>query len=149
MKKLFALFTALMLLTAAAAFAEEAQVFDWGGQGNVRLTQVADYTDDMNLMIDGSPEGKWVVVVLSILDGAEMNPSKAFDYAKENVTLDDFPVFGLAGRGARVDMEAGTAVLVGDIVVFFDVPADYDASGAKVTVNGIEAVIPAAEAAAE
>ena len=102
-------------------------------------------TDDMNLMIDGKPEGKWVVVILSILDGVEMDPSKALEYAKANVTMDDFPIVNVGGRGAKVDLEAGKAVLIGDIVVFFDVPVEYDPSGAVVTINGIQAVIPSAE----
>ena len=147
MRKLIALFLALMLLWTAAALGEETegQVFEWGDQGRVQLTQVADMTDDMNLMIDGKPEGKWVVVILSILDGVEMDPSKALEYAKTNVTMDDFPIANVGGRGAKVDLEAGKAVLIGDIVVFFDVPADYDPSGAVVTINGIQAVIPSAE----
>ena len=147
MKKLTALLMALMLLWTAAVLAEETgeQVFDWDGQGQVKLTQVADYSDDMNLMVDGKPEGKWVVVVFTILDGAEMDPSKAFDYAKASVTMDDFPIASLAGRGARVDVAAGKAVLVGDIVVFFDVPADYDASAAVVKVNGVTAAVAVPE----
>ena len=40
---------------------------------------------------------------------------------------------------------AGKAVLVGDIVVFFDVPADYDASAAVVKVNGVTAAVAVPE----
>ena len=75
-----------------------------------------------------------------------MDPSKAFDYAKANVALDDFPISTIAGRGVRIDVAAGKAILVGDIVVFFDVPADYDPSGAVVKICGTEAVIPSPEA---
>lgn len=148
MKKLFTLFLSMMLLWTATVLGEEAeeQIFDWGGQGNVRLTQVAEFSEDMNLTVDGTPKGKWVVVVLTILDGAEMDPSKAFDYAKANVAMDDFQISNLAGRGAKVDVAAGKAVLVGDIVVFFDVPADYDPSGAVVKICGTEAALPPNEA---
>lgn len=144
MKKILALVAAVMLMAAAfTAFAEE-QVFDWGGMGNVKLTQVADFTEDMGLMVDEKPTGKFVVVVLSIQDGAEMDPSAAMDLAKETVTLDGITVAAMAGRGAKVDLAAGKAVLVGDIVAFFDVPVDYDVSGAVVKINGTEAAIPAA-----
>ena len=151
MKRLVALLAALTLIWAAAAFAEEAegQTFDWGGLGRVRLTEVRDYSDDMNLTVDGSPDGKWVVAVFTILDGAEMDASKAFEYAKTSVEMNDFPMTNLAGRGMRIDPKAAKAVLTGDIVVFFDAPADFDPSGAAVKVNGAEAVIPAAGETAE
>ena len=84
-------------------------------------------------------------MILTVLDGAEMDASAAFDLAREAVALDDFPIDQLAGRGVKIDMAAAKAKLVGDIVVFFDVPADYDLSGAAVKLNGAVTAVPAAE----
>ena len=123
----------------------EEGVIELGDQGRVKLTQVTEYSSDMGLQIDGTPKGKWVCVILTVLDGAEMDTAAAFDLAKEAVALDDFPVVQLAGRGVKIDMEAGKAKLVGDIVVFFDVPADYDLSEAVVKLNGAVITVSAAE----
>ena len=76
---------------------------------------------------------------------AEMDTAAAFDLAKEAVALDDFPIDQMAGRGVKIDMAAAKAKLVGDIVVFFDVPADYDLSKASVKLNGAVTAVPAAE----
>ena len=116
-----------------------------GDQGRVKLTQVTEYSKGMGLQINGTPKGKWVCVILTVLDGAEMDASAAFDLAKEAVALDDFPIDQLAGRGVKIDMAAAKAKLVGDIVVFFDVPADYDLSKASVKLNGAVTAVPAAE----
>lgn len=153
MKKVLAVLAVLaLLLTAAFAAAEEAggPVFQWGDQGRVQLTSVGDYSEDMKLQVSEKPKGKWIVVVLTILDGAEMQPATAFDLAKDNITLDGVSPTQLAGRGAKINIELNQATLVGDIDAFFDVPVDYDLSKAVLKINGEEVAIPApAEAAAE
>lgn len=154
MKKLLAvLATAMLLCFAAAGAAETAakQEFDFGGLGTVELTTIADYSDDMGLVIDDSikPEGKLVVVVLTLTNGSEMNFADAVKGARENVRLDDFPVFQIAGNGATINAGAGTITLTGFLGVFFDVPEDYDLGSGVITIYGAEAVNPLAAPAAE
>ena len=142
--KAFALEDLTIAFGGAAEQAEEG-VIALGDQGRVKLTRVTEYSEDLGLHINGAPKGKWVCVILTVLDGAEMDASAAFDLAREAVALDDFPIDQLAGRGVKIDMAAAKAKLVGDIVVFFDVPADYDLSGAAVKLNGAVTAVPAAE----
>ena len=142
--KTFALEDLIISFGGAAEESAEA-IIELGDQGRVKLTQVTEYSEDMGLQINDQPKGKWVCVVLSILDDVEMDPSVAFDLAKEAVTLDEYPVSQLAGRGVKIDLAAGKAILVGDIVVFFDVPTDYDLSKAVMKLNGEAVAVPTAE----
>ena len=149
-KVLLILLAAMLLATAVSAFAEETaetqepQIFEWGTQGNVELILIGECTEELKDLVQGTPEGKWIVVEFQILDGAEMNTNEAFDYAQENVTLDDFAITHLAAQGVKVDNDFN-AVLIGTIVLYFDVPEDYDITQGTVTINGIEAEIPVFE----
>ena len=135
----------LSICFGGAAEASAEAIIELGDLGRVKLTQVTEFSEDMGLHISDQPKGKWMCVVLSILDDAEMDAAAAFNLAKEAVALDDFPVRQLAGRGVKLDLAAGKSTLVGDIVLLFDVPADYDLSQAVLKLNGAEAAIPAAE----
>ena len=146
----FLLIFSVFVLVVSASLAEEFAnyIVELGDQGRVQLTQVTEYSDEMGLQITDMPDGKWMCAVLTILDDAEMDTSAAFNLAKDIVTLDDYPVYQLAGRGVKLDMTAGKAWLVGDIVVIFDVPADYDLSRAVLKLNGTEVPLPPSEPAA-
>ena len=153
MKKVWAvLLAAALFLTGAAVFAEgaqeaeEPQIYAWADQGNVQLTKVGDCPDNVKNTFTDRPSGKLIMVEFTILDGAQMDSTIAFDFTKANVKLDDFEIWNIIAPGAAIveTADGGFAVaLVGSIQVFFDVPADYDLGSAVLTVCGTEAFIPA------
>ena len=154
MKKVLTVLLAVVLvLTNAVVCAEEAaakdpkepQIFAWADQGNVQLTKVGDYLEELPESVYEIPDGKLIVVEFTILDGAKMDPEVVLDFTKANVQLDEFEIFNVLCHGAElVEVSKGSyeARLVGTISVLFDVPEDYDLSQAKIMICGEEAVIP-------
>lgn len=133
---------------AAAPESEEPKVFSWTDQGNVQLIMVGNCPDERVATFLEKPSGKLIVVEFQILDGSQLDSQAAFDYAKENVQLDDFTIWNIFAPGAAiVEKDDGTfaVVLVGKIQVLFDVPADYDLSQAHLTVCGEEIPVPFGE----
>ena len=144
MKKIFILLTVLALLFSVTATAEEGtDAIAWGEYGQVQLTEVTEWRDGLPYQVDGEPEGKWVLVIFTILDGGEF-PTDALELADDILKLDGFAVAKKSANGATLNISTGSIVLTGTMAFYFDVPADYDASQAVVTVNDAEVILPAA-----
>ena len=157
MKKIWAVLMIIVLFLAvvpvfaeepAAPESEEKVIFSWADQGNVQLITVGDCPDERVATIQAKPSGKLIVVEFQILDGSQLESEAAFDFAKENVKLDDFEVWNIIAPGvAIVEKDDGTfgVVLVGTIQVLFDVPLEYDLNQAHLTVCGEEITLPFGE----
>ena len=143
MKKIIILLTVLALLLSAAAAEEGKDTVEWGEYGKVQLTEVTEWRDGLPYMVDGQPEGKWVLVIFTIKDDGEF-PTDALELANDILMLDGYHVAKKAANGAVLNASTGSIVLTGTMAFYFDVPADYDASQATVTVNEAEIILPAA-----
>ena len=143
MKKILILFTVLALLLSTAVAEEATDTVAWGDYGPVQLTEVTEWRDGLPYQVDGQPEGKWVLVIFTILDGGEF-ATDALELAGDILKLDEYTVVKKAANGATLNMSTGSLVLTGTMAFYFDVPTDYDVSRAVVTVNDAEVILPAA-----
>ena len=143
MKKIFILLTVLALFLSVAVAEEGTDTVQWGDYGRVQLTEVTEWRDGLPYQVDGNPEGKWVLVIFTIMDGGEF-PTDALELANEILKLDEYAVAKKSANGAVLDMASGTIVLTGTMAFYFDVPTDYDVSQAVVTVNEAAVIMPAA-----
>ena len=108
---------------------------DWGDYGRMQLVSVVEWTPDMaeTYYVNATPEGKWVMAVLQILDGGQF-PLDALLLGFDILRLDDSPVAQCAASGAIQDRSTGDYAWIGTIAYFFDVPPDYDPAGGVVTI---------------
>lgn len=141
MKKVLSMMLAVLLLFTVSAFADGTDTVAWGEYGRVQMTEVTEWNDGMSYKVDGNPEGKWAVVVFTILDGGEY-PTDALTLADEILRLDDYTVAKRAANGGVMNATTGEIKLTGTMAFFFDVPPDYDVSQAVVTVNGSPLTLP-------
>ena len=134
MKRIAFISILLALLLALPALATEADTdtYTWDSV-TFELTSVTEDLGDWGSQLI-SPEGKWVMVVLTITDG-EIEISALEDRIINNgaVTLDGMTAKTLTAQGVRISEEM-TAMAMGIINVFFDVPADLDTAQATVNI---------------
>ena len=110
---------------------------EWGDYGRVQLTDVTEWTADLASLYytEEKPEGKFVLVIFAIMDGAEFD-TESMNLGKEILRLDDYEVVRPAAYGATQYAATGVIKLTGNLAFFFDVPEDYDPAKGVVTVNG-------------
>ena len=132
MKRITLISILLVLLLVVPALATEANTYTWDSV-TFELTSVTEDFGDWGSQLV-PPEGKWVMVVLTITDG-EIEISALEDRIIDNsaVTLDGAVAKTLTAQGVRISEEM-TALAVGNINVFFDMPADLDISQAAVNI---------------
>lgn len=134
MKRIALIALLLTLLLALPALATEADTdtYTWDGV-TFELTSVTEDLGDWGSQLI-SPEGKWVMVVLTVTDG-EIEVSALQDRIIDNgaVTLDGATAKTLTAQGIRIS-EDNKAMAMGIINVFFDVPADLDTAQAAVNI---------------
>ena len=133
MKRITLISILLVLLLVVPALATEASpTYTWDSV-TFELTSVTEDLGDWGSQLV-SPEGKWVMVVLTITDG-EIEISALEDRIIDNsaVTLDGAIARTLTAQGVRIS-EDMTALAVGTINVFFDMPADLDITQAVVNI---------------
>ena len=133
MKRITIILILLALLPVVPALATEASpTYTWDSV-TFELTSVTEDLGDWGSQLV-SPEGKWVMVVLTITDG-EIEISALEDRIIDNsaVTLDGAVAKTLTAQGVRISEEM-TALAVGTINVFFDMPADLDITQAMVNI---------------
>ena len=108
----------------------------WGTYGRVQLTQITDWTEDLYEMYytDVTPEGKMVLVVFSVLDGAEF-PIDSLNMGMKMLQLDGYPVVAVSAYGATKYASTGEVRIYGNLAFFFDVPEDYDPAQGTITVG--------------
>lgn len=146
-KAITVLLAVVLLLSYAATLAEGEQIYAWADQGNVQLTMVGECPDDDQAAFTRKPSGKLIKVEFTILDDTHMNSTIAMDFTKDNVKLDDFEYWDIVAPGVMIEQndDGGFSVaLVGKIIVYYDVPEDYDLSQGVLMVCGTEAAIPVA-----
>ena len=119
--------------------AEQAESYQWD---DIRF-EVKEVTEDLGdwgrQLV--SPEGKYIMVVLQITDGKiECGRLEQIVMDQKCVLLQDREPATVVAQGIAI--EDDKAVAIGTVNVFFDVPADFRAAAADVT------ILPAAEAAA-
>lgn len=133
MKRITLISILLTLLLVVPALATEASpTYTWDSV-TFELTSITEDLGDWGSQLV-SPEGKWVMVVLTITDG-EIEISALEDRIIDNsaVTLDGAVAKTLTAQGVRISEEM-TALAVGTINVFFDMPADLDITQAVVNI---------------
>ena len=132
MKRFTLISILLVLLLVVPVLATEASTYTWDS-ATFKLTSVTEDLGDWGNQLV-SPEGKWVMVVLTITDG-EIEISALEDRIIDNsaVTLDGAVAKTLTAQGVRISEEM-TALAVGTINMFFDVPVDLDISQAEVNI---------------
>lgn len=117
---------------------------NWGGYGRVQLAEVSDWTEDYyeRYYTDGTPEGKYVIVIFTILDGGSY-PTDALNLGRDILRLDAYQADQVAAYGATKNATTGELRLTGNMAFFFDVPTDYDPAQGTVTVSGKPVALPA------
>ena len=91
---------------------------------------------------DGTPEGKYVIVIFTILDGGSY-PTDALNLGRDILRLDAYQADQVAAYGATKNATTGELRLTGNMAFFFDVPTDYDPAQGTVTVSGKPVALPA------
>ena len=133
MKRITFISILLALLLVVPALATEASpTYTWDNV-TFELTSITEDLGDWGSQLV-SPEGKWVMVVLTITDG-EIEISALEDRIIDNsaITLDGAAAKTLTAQGVRISEEM-KALAVGTINVFFDMFADLDISQAAVNI---------------
>ncbi len=93
------------------------------------------------------PEGKYVMVDLAITDGKiGVNRLKDLIMTEQKVRLDDYDPTSIVFQG--ISIQDNSAYAVGSILVFFDVPTEFDTAAANATIIAEEAYAPDAGTAA-
>ena len=93
------------------------------------------------------PEGKYVMVDLTITDGKiGVNRLKDLIMTEQKVRLDDYDPTSIVFQG--ISIQDNSAYAVGSILVFFDVPTEFDTAAANATIIAEEAYAPDAGTAA-
>ena len=111
----------------------EENIVEWENLGRIQV-KAADWEGDYTKTFPkkAKPEGKWVLVILDMLDTGTITPGNATKLS-ELVRLDAYMPSSYTTTSAR---DGGTATMA----LFYDVPEDYDVSGGIVTVDGVEVI---------
>ena len=127
--------------TAAAAAAPQDGVWQWDDM-TFTLDRVTEDLGDWGSQLR-APDGKWVMAVFTITDG-QIPVSRLEELVVDqgNIRLGDAAPVTMTAQG--ISIVENSAWAMGTINVFFELPADREATAADITVN--EDIAPAEDA---